>query len=60
MTNLIFELIMAAATSPGVVARVSVTFNMAVIEKGSDAVDPATFDIGAYHVSRGHKWQPIL
>lgn len=60
MTNLIFELIMAAATSPSVVARVSVTFNMAVIEKGPDAVDPLTFDIGAYHVARGHKWQPIL
>ena len=60
MTNLIFELIMAAATSPGVVARVGVTFNMAVIEKGPEAVDPPGFDIGAYHVARGHKWQPIL
>ncbi|HEY2382074.1 MAG TPA: class I SAM-dependent methyltransferase [Terriglobia bacterium] len=60
MTNLIFELIMAAATSPGVIARVSVTFNMAVIEKGPDTVDPLTFDVGAYHVARGHQWQPIL
>lgn len=60
MTNLIFELVMAAATSPNVVARVSVTFNMAVIEKGPDAVDASNFDVGAYHVARGHKWQPIL
>ena len=60
LTNLIFELIMAAASSPGVIAKVSVTFNMAVVEKGPDAVEAASFDLGDYHVSRGFKWQPIL
>lgn len=60
LTNLIFELIMAAASSPGVVAKVSVTFNMAVVEKGPDAVDPSSFELGNYHVARGFEWQPIL
>jgi SAM-dependent methyltransferase len=60
LTNLIFELVMAAATSPSVVATVQLTFNMAIIEKGPAALDPATFDLGAYHVSRGHRWQPML
>jgi cephalosporin hydroxylase len=60
LTNLIFELVMAAASSPGVIARVSVTFNMAIIEKGPDPVDPSSFDLGRYHVARGYKWQPIL
>jgi len=60
LTNLIFELVMAAATSPNLVATVNLTFNMAIVERGSEAVDAATFDLGAYHVSRGHRWQPIL
>ena len=60
LTNLIFELVMAAATSPNLVATVNLTFNMAIIEKGPATVDPETFDLGAHHVSRGHRWQPIL
>ena len=60
LTNLIFELIMTAASSPGLIAKVSVTFNMAVVEKGPEAVDPSSFDLGNYHVARSFKWQPIL
>lgn len=60
LTNLIFELVMAAATSPNVVAQVRLTFNMAIIEKGTRAVAPETFDIAGYYVSRGHRWQPVL
>ena len=60
VTNLIVELVMAAATSPSLIPNVSVTFNMAIIEKGSQQIDPKTFDIANYHVARDHKWHPIL
>lgn len=60
LTNLIFELVMAAATSPKIFATVSVTFNMAIVEKGPDTVDPAGFDIGSCYVARGHQWRPVL
>lgn len=60
LTNLIFELVMAAATSPKLIASVKLNFNMAIIEKGDMAVDPTSFDIGNYHVSRGHRWEPVL
>jgi SAM-dependent methyltransferase len=60
LTNLIFELVMAAATSPQLIASVRLTFNMAIVEKGAMTVEKDTFDIGNYHVSRGHRWQPVL
>lgn len=60
LTNLIFELVMAAATSPNLIATVTLTFNMAIVEKGPAVVDPATFDLGTHHVSRGYRWQPLL
>jgi SAM-dependent methyltransferase len=60
LTNLIFELVMATATSPRLIPSVKLTFNMAIIEKGDMTVDAASFDIGNYHVSRGHRWEPVL
>jgi hypothetical protein len=52
--------VMAAATSPDLISTVTLTFNMAIIEKGPAVVDSETFDLGRHHVSRGHRWEPIL
>jgi SAM-dependent methyltransferase len=60
LTNLIFELVMAAATSPDLISTVTLTFNMAIVEKGPAVVDSETFDLGRHHISRGRRWQPIL
>jgi predicted O-methyltransferase YrrM len=60
LTNFIFELVMATATSPKLVASIKLNFNMAIVERGDMAVEAASFDIGNYHVSRGHRWEPVL
>jgi predicted O-methyltransferase YrrM len=60
LTNLIFEIVMATATSPKLIPSVKLTFNMAIIEKGDMPVDATSFDIGKHHVSRGHRWEPVL
>ena len=51
---------MASATSPELIANIGITFNMAIVEKGPDKIDPRTFDIGKCYVARGYSWHPIM
>ena len=53
MTVLVFELLMACASAPGIVASVTANREWALIERGNAAIEPGTFDISACYGPRG-------
>jgi predicted O-methyltransferase YrrM len=53
MSELVFELVVAAATADDVVAEVKVDRELTAVRRGTRPLDPATFEIGALIDDRG-------
>ena len=55
MTKLIFELVMASATDPGLISDVDVTNKCAFVTRGPGPPLAAGFDISASYLTAGRK-----
>lgn len=53
LTVLVFELVMACATAPGVIANVTANRNWVLVERGGDTLDPDSFDLSTCYGPRG-------
>jgi SAM-dependent methyltransferase len=55
LTRLLFELVLAIPSVPGLIADVSVAHRAAVVRRGEAAVSPGTFDISTCSNPRGQR-----
>ena len=60
LTALVFETVMALPSRRGMIADIVIDFDWAIIQRGSAAVDPTTFDISTCYSERGRSLVPPL
>jgi predicted O-methyltransferase YrrM len=53
LTKLVFEIVMACPSRPGLVSSVAIDHHWALIRRGDGAIDPDTFDISTCYSERG-------
>ena len=55
LTRLLFELLLACGTNPGIVESIEIDHFLAVVTRGSEPLDPEAFDICRCSLARGRQ-----
>jgi predicted O-methyltransferase YrrM len=60
LSNLLFEVMLAYASCPGLISGVKVNKNMIFVTKGDRHIEPGEFDVSAAYFTRGRVFEPTL
>ena len=55
LTRLVFELVLAVPTAPGLIAGLEIDYGAVTVRRGEAQVDPGRFEISAYPDARGRE-----